>query len=279
MLTRVQPSGTKPPLYFIHGITGIMPLGRFLAQSLGADQPLYAINATGIDGRETIDNEETTVKDMAHTYVEEILETRPNGPVFIGGMCAGGLAALEVARELDARGQAIGPVILADPPGVPQGLVAHNQTVNARDPSVVSQLYRRVRGQLLDHTSQPYNDVPFAAYDQTQVHFATLAGVKALVAFCRHVPETFTGTAAAILSPRRAVNFFHPEMPWAKILPEKKMTPVLPYDQTEIFRSGRHDLLRLLKFILDGGTDVGIEAKSTVEAILRPADEFTHELD
>ena len=102
MLVPVQLSGTKPPLYFIHGITGVMPLGRFLAQSLGSDQPFYAINANGIDGREITVKDETTVKEMAHTYVEEILDTHPSGPVFIAGMCAGGLAALEVARELQA---------------------------------------------------------------------------------------------------------------------------------------------------------------------------------
>src|SRR3954470_23569169 len=105
MLVPVQPSGTKPPLYFIHGVQGIMPVGRFLAQSWGPDQPIFAINASGVDGRSAVDNnDELTVKDMARTYVEEVQETRPRGPVFIGGMCAGGLAALEVARELQARG-------------------------------------------------------------------------------------------------------------------------------------------------------------------------------
>jgi pimeloyl-ACP methyl ester carboxylesterase len=278
VLVPVQPSGTKPPLYFIHGLTGVMPLGHFLAQSLGPDQPLYAINANGIDGREITVKDEITVKEMAHTYVEEILDTYPSGPVFIAGLCAGGLAALEVARELQARGREVGPVILADPPGVP-GLVPHNQTVDSRDPLVASQLYRHVRGQLLDHTSQSYNDMPFAADDQQQVHLATLAGMNALVAFCRHVPEIFTGAAAAILSSRRAAGFFHPQMPWAKLLPGKHMAFILPYDHTEIFRSGRHDFTRVLKFILDGAMNFGTRTESTVEVALRSAEEFAHELD
>src|SRR6266496_3894940 len=116
MLIQVQPSGTRPPLYLIHGIMGIMPLGRFLVQTLGPDQPIYAIHADGIDGRTIVENDETTVEEMVQTYVEEILETRPSGPIFVGGMCTGGLVALEVARELHARGQTMGPVILADPP-------------------------------------------------------------------------------------------------------------------------------------------------------------------
>jgi thioesterase domain-containing protein len=258
MLVKVQPSGTKPPLYFIHGILGIMPLGRFLAHALGPDQPLYAICATGFDGRTTVENDETTIMEMAHTYVEEILETRPSGPVFVGGMCAGGLVALEVARELQARGQTVGPVILADPPATPYGLNPHYQTVNAQDPLVRSQLYQRVRGQLMDHSSQYYNDMPFAAGNEQQVHLATLAGIRTMVASCRHVPvEIYSGSAAAILSSQRAPGFLHPEMPWSNLLTGKKAIHVLPYSHFDLFRSGRHDFSRLLKTILDGGMDVG----------------------
>jgi len=245
-----------------------MTLGRFLAQSLGSDQPLYAINANAIDRRET------TVKDMAQVYVEEILNTKPSGPVFIAGMCAGGLAALEVARELQNRGRKVGPVILADPPGVPQGLVPQNQTVDAQDPVVASNLYQQVRGQLLDFASQPDNEMPFAVDDEQQVHLATLTGVKSLVAFCRHVPEIFTGTAVAILSPRRAANFFHPQMPWVKILPQPSMVFVLPHNHRELFQSGRHDLSRVLKFILDEAMNFGTSAGG-----VEKAQEFAHELD
>src|SRR5713226_68428 len=140
MLMSFQTFGAKTPIYFIHGMTGIMPLSRFLAQSLGPDQPFHAINANGGDGREI------TVKDMAHTYAEKIVDSQPNGPVFIAGMCAGGLIALEVVRELQARGREVGPAILVDPPTMPQGLISQNQEVDARDPVVASQLYGRVRG-------------------------------------------------------------------------------------------------------------------------------------
>jgi len=277
MLVPLQSSGTKPPLYFIHGLTGIMPLGRFFAESLGADQPLYAINANGIKGRETNSiADEITVKDMARSYVEEILDTNPSGPIFIAGMCAGALAALEVARELETRGKELGPVILADPPGVPQGLLRQNQSVDSKDPLVAAQLYQRVRGQLLDHASQPYNDVPFAIDDQQQLHIATLAGMSALVAFCQHIPVAFSGGAAAILSSRRAATFFHPQMHWASLLP-KCQAHVLPFDHTEIFRSGRYHFIRTLKFVLDGATDFENRNEGSFEANLRLTEEHAHE--
>ena len=276
MLVSLHPSGTKPPLYFIHGLTGIMPLGRFFAESLGAEQPLYAINANGIKGNENSIPDEISVKDMARGYVEEILSTNPSGPIFVAGMCAGALAALEVARELQTRGRELGPVILADPPGVPQGLVHQNQSVDSQDPAVTAQLYRRVRGQLLDHASQSYNDVPFAIHDQQELHTATLAGMSALIAFCRHIPTTFSGGATAILSSRRAATFFHPQMHWANLLP-KCQAHVLPYDHTEIFRSGRHHFIRTLKFVLECATDFENRDEGSVGRSSRLTEELAHE--
>ena len=271
MLVPFHPLGSKAPFYFIHGIAGVMPLGRFLAQSLGPDQPIYAINANNIDQREI------TVKDMANTYVEEILNTKPRGSIFIGGMCVGGLAALEVARELEKRGQKVGPVIIADPPAVPQGLVPHNQTVDPQNPLVAAQLNEQVRGQLLEFSSLPYNEMPFRHDDEQQVRLATSVGVKALVAFCRYVPEVFTGAAVPILSSRRAAKFFHPQMPWAKILPQKCAAFVLPYDHTDLFQTGRHDFARVLQFVLGEG----VTFRSAVDTVVAPqrGKEFIHELD
>src|SRR5262245_35056726 len=94
-----------------------MPLGRFLAPFMEPDQPLYGINANGIDGRESTACDSQA---MALAYVEEILDVQPHGPLLVGGMCAGGLIAIEVARELQARGREVGPLILLDPPPVPQ---------------------------------------------------------------------------------------------------------------------------------------------------------------
>src|SRR5713101_896587 len=113
MLEAVQSSGTKRPLFFIHGLHGIMPLGSCFAGILGPDQPLYAVQASGIDGSgPVIDN----VPEMATLYADEIAQVRPQGPVVVGGMCDGTWAAIDPARELLRRGRDVGPVILADPP-------------------------------------------------------------------------------------------------------------------------------------------------------------------
>jgi thioesterase domain-containing protein len=276
MLVPVQPSGSKPPLYFVHGLIGVMPIGRFLKDSLGPEQPVYAVLANGMDGREAATG---NLKDMARAYAEEILATRPRGPLVIGGMCTGGLAAIEVARELQARGEELGPLILADPPTVPPGYIRQNHGVDPRNPLIASQLYERVRGQLLNHALRPYNDLRFASDDKEKVHFATLAGVNSLVALSTHVPEPFPGAAAAILSAERAAGFFHPQMHWIKLLPRKLIAHVLPCNHMEVFRSARHDFVRVLKFILDNDVNFKIRAEATTEASVGLTDEFANEFE
>jgi thioesterase domain-containing protein len=269
MLIPVQTSGANPPLHFIHGLTGVMPMGSFLARSLGPDQPIYSINANGIDGRGPM---HSSVKDMAIAYVEEISKAQPRGPLLVGGMCAGGPAAIEVVREFQARGRETGPVILVDPPTVPVGRLLQNPAaINPHDPLIAAQLHQRVRGLILETASQPDFDLPFAAADEEQVKLATLAGVNCLIAFSNFVAEPFSGATVAILSSERAAGFFHPQMYWANLLPRMRIAHVLPFDHRALFRSGRHDLIRVLKFVLEGAMNVRIPAESTVGSVFAPA--------
>jgi thioesterase domain-containing protein len=54
MLVPIHTSGTRLPLFFIHGVVGIMPLASTLARALGPDQPFYIFHANGVDGRQPI---------------------------------------------------------------------------------------------------------------------------------------------------------------------------------------------------------------------------------
>src|SRR5213594_84120 len=102
MLVPVQTSGKRPPLLFVHGLRGIMPLGPTFARVLGPDQPLYSVFANGMDGlKPPIDN----MRSMVQAYVEEIRRIWPDRPVRLGGMCEGSFAVLEIARELLNEGR------------------------------------------------------------------------------------------------------------------------------------------------------------------------------
>jgi thioesterase domain-containing protein len=244
-----------------------MPLGRFLAQSTAPDQPLFIINVEGINGRGATPS---SVKEMALKYVDEIIRTEPIDRLLVAGMCAGGLAALEVARVLIARGRKVGPVILADPPPA-QVLMQQHRLADHRDPQVAAQLYQRARGELLDHASQSHMDMPFSVNDQEQVHIATQAAVKTSVAFCTHAPETFPHPIVAILSFERAAGFFHPQMLWVRLLPRRLMVHVLPYTHAEIFRSGVHDFACVLNFVLEQAMNSGVAEERAMKSAVTSA--------
>ena len=56
----------------------------------------------------------TTIPEMAAYYVDRIREACPSGPYLLGGMCAGGTIAFEMAMQLRAAGKPVGLVALLD---------------------------------------------------------------------------------------------------------------------------------------------------------------------
>jgi thioesterase domain-containing protein len=248
MLVPIQTSGHKPPLFFVHGMYGVMFLGSSFARALGPDQPFYVINANGIDGRGPVLDDPA---EMVRAYVQEIQEAHPTGPVRIAGMCSGCFIAIEIARALRKDGRRTGPVILADPPAIPLSYDKRNAAADARQPQIAQQLHRQARQTLLDHASRPYNDLPFDPGVPDQVDAAVSAALATLVASTRLVPSPFPGPAELIVSAERAPSFFHPQMPWHKLLPGPRIVHVLPWHHRELFREGRDAVARLLKFMLD----------------------------
>jgi thioesterase domain-containing protein len=51
---------------------------------------------------------------MASYYLEAIRQKQPHGPYYLGGMCAGGVIAYEMARQLEATGEGVELVVLLD---------------------------------------------------------------------------------------------------------------------------------------------------------------------
>jgi amino acid adenylation domain-containing protein len=110
-LVPIQPEGSRPPLFCVHGIGGAVLSYGHLARYLPDDQPFYALHARGIDG---LDHPHTRVEDMAADYLRQIREVQPEGPYRLGGYSFGGLVAYEMARMLEARGERVAALILLD---------------------------------------------------------------------------------------------------------------------------------------------------------------------
>jgi amino acid adenylation domain-containing protein len=108
-LVAVQPGGSKPPLFLIHSHGGNVLEYYPLATHLGKDQPVFALQARGLDGN--IEKNQT-LEQMASAYLQEIRSLQPEGPYLLGGFCFGGLVALEAAQQLQSAGQKVGLVVM-----------------------------------------------------------------------------------------------------------------------------------------------------------------------
>jgi acyl-CoA synthetase (AMP-forming)/AMP-acid ligase II/thioesterase domain-containing protein/acyl carrier protein len=110
-LVAIQPEGQKPPIFAVHDVSGHVVCYRQLAQYLGSEQPLYGLQAQGIDGAVApLDCIET----MATQYLQAIRQVQPEGPYFLLGLSFGGLVAFEMAQQLHQQHEQVGFLALLD---------------------------------------------------------------------------------------------------------------------------------------------------------------------
>jgi thioesterase domain-containing protein/acyl carrier protein len=110
-LVALQPGGSQPPFFCVHGVGGNVVGFHDLARHLGPDQPFYGIQPQGLDGKQPC---LTTVSEMAEQYLQELRKVQPEGPYRIGGYSFGGLVAYEMAQLLLARGEKVALLALFD---------------------------------------------------------------------------------------------------------------------------------------------------------------------
>jgi len=108
-LTPIRAGGSKPPLFLMHSHGGNVLEYYPLAKYLEADQPVYALQARGLDGNIIKDQ---SFEEMAAAHLAELRTLQPEGPYFLGGYCLGGLLALEAAQQLSAAGEEVALVLL-----------------------------------------------------------------------------------------------------------------------------------------------------------------------
>jgi len=116
-LVPIQVGGSNPPFFCVHGAGGVVIRFYELAQYLGPEQPVYGLQARGLDGRQPCDSR---VEDMAEHYLEEIRRVQPRGPYLLGGYSLGGMVAFEMAQRLIAEGNEQVLVVLFDTFCTPQ---------------------------------------------------------------------------------------------------------------------------------------------------------------
>ncbi len=103
-LVPIRGGGAKSPLFLFHSHGGNVLEYYPLTDLLDVDQPVYGIQARGLDGSLVLGR---SIEEMVSGYVNEIRSLQPEGPYYLAGFCFGGLAALEAARQLSEAGEGV----------------------------------------------------------------------------------------------------------------------------------------------------------------------------
>jgi non-ribosomal peptide synthetase component F/thioesterase domain-containing protein/acyl carrier protein len=107
----IQPTGSRPPFFFVHGLGGATIAYRLLAMHLGTEQPFYGIQAPEPKGH---GGRPDSIQERAALYVAGIRQIQPEGPYYLGGYSGGGVWAYEMAQQLVASGESIAIVLFLD---------------------------------------------------------------------------------------------------------------------------------------------------------------------
>lgn len=107
----IRDGGASQPLFMIHDGLGETLLYRGLALRLDQARPIY-----GIEPLRTATGEfaHTSITEMAANYVQRVRRLQPIGPYFLAGLCAGGVIAFEMARQLQDAGETVAFVGIID---------------------------------------------------------------------------------------------------------------------------------------------------------------------
>ena len=124
-LVPIQPHGSRIPLFCVHAVGGDVLFYEQLGRALAPDQPFYAFQSPLVSRP---DIRETSVEELASTYVREMRAFFPQGPYLIGGASYGGLVAFEMARQLYAQGVEPSLLVLFD-----TAVPGHEQRMGAKD--------------------------------------------------------------------------------------------------------------------------------------------------
>jgi amino acid adenylation domain-containing protein len=103
-LVPIKPSGSKMPLYIVHGAGLNVLLFNALAMNMDDEQPVYGLQAKGLNG---VDEPINVMEDIAANYIAEIIAQNPTGPYALAGYSLGGTIAYEMARQLINMGKEV----------------------------------------------------------------------------------------------------------------------------------------------------------------------------
>lgn len=141
----IKAGGLKSPVFIVHGICGRVLFSR-LAKQIETMNPVYGIQAKGVDGTE---EPFERVEDMSRFYLEALEQCQVEEPYVLIGYSFGGLVALEMARHLLRAGREVALLALIDAYPHPRFLPADQRR---------RLFFRRVKTHIREMSRRPASD-------------------------------------------------------------------------------------------------------------------------
>jgi thioesterase domain-containing protein len=113
VITVLNRTGQHPALFFVPGAGGSVVRLEKLARNLGKEQPVYAFEMPGIDGRPAV---EPAIHTRAAYFKQIMKQLQPEGPYYLAGYSWGGTVAFELASQLLQDGDEVAFLAIIDVP-------------------------------------------------------------------------------------------------------------------------------------------------------------------
>jgi len=155
-LVPIKTTGNKPPLYLIHGGGLHVLMFQTLAANMDEEQPIYALQAKGLNGDGKALNR---IEDMAVHYITEIERIQPNGPYALAGYSFGGLIAFEMAKQLKVANKEVLMLSVFDTIIKPE-LTDFDYSFSEK----ITTLGKKVAWNLKDMVSHPKDNLSYRKY-------------------------------------------------------------------------------------------------------------------
>ncbi|GAB5559777.1 MAG: hypothetical protein SynsKO_14240 [Synoicihabitans sp.] len=110
-LISIRSSGSKAPIFWVHGRADSLFLIVNVARNLDPDRPTFLIECNEQSGKSA---RPASVDELVIQYADLIEEQVPTGPCVLGGFSLGGTFAFAVAAELLRRNRKILTVVVID---------------------------------------------------------------------------------------------------------------------------------------------------------------------
>ena len=229
LLLPVRAQGSRLPLFQTHAAYGNVLFVRRLLPFLDAEQPVYALQARGLQEGEKPHQSFTA---MAADYVALIRRIQPTGPYMLAGHCVGGIIAFEMAQQLKAAGLEVGLVAMIDPdfhPNAvpwlywrnPSGPLARFQRALLRPVWFAGRRYRR----MIDHlTGRVLMEERSETGANRERQLALMAGLRAALKSYR--PAPYDGRLVIICSADRRRHMSKPGTGWPSLAAEVEFVEI-----------------------------------------------------